>query len=113
MTLVLGVGAASTATTQEISALIATTLAQQGLSPQDVTAVATLDSKAPALAALCRERGWDLFTHGAEELDRQLVPTPNDRYPRSVAEAAAQLHGELVVAKTASAHATLAVARQR
>ncbi|MCU1595115.1 MAG: hypothetical protein JWO12_2507, partial [Frankiales bacterium] len=45
MTLVLGVGASSRATSQEITALIVDTLVEQGFSTQDVTAVATLDSK--------------------------------------------------------------------
>lgn len=112
MTLVLGVGASSAATTEEIASLIGEVLAQQGFSEADVTAVATLETRAGALAPLCAEHGWELRTHSAEELDRQRVPTPNDRYPRSVAEAAAQIHGDLVVTKTSSAHATAALARQ-
>jgi cobalt-precorrin 5A hydrolase/precorrin-3B C17-methyltransferase len=117
MSLVLGVGATSTATTAEIDLLISTTLAQQGLSLTDVRAVATVDRRREALAPLCASHGWELVTHTADELAQvgvsgsprvqQAVGTP------SVAEAAALLHGELLVGKTAGATATVAVARTR
>ena len=117
MSLVLGVGARESTTHREIDLLITGTLARQGLSLSDVRAVATLDSKRDALAPLCASHGWDLMTHTAEELAE--VPTePNARVEAavgtpSVAEAAARLHGQLIVGKTASAGATVAVARLR
>lgn len=113
MSLVLGIGASSKAQEQEIDALITKTLAHQGLSKDDVHLVSTRDTKRNALARLCARNGWDLVTHSAEELDEQPVPNPSGRFPRSVAEAAAQIYGDLVVTKTASEHATVAVARRR
>ena len=116
MKLVLGIGASAGADLGEIEALIARALAAQGLSPVDVRLVASLDSKRQALAALCERHGWALVTHPAERLRQQVVPNPSTRAQHvvgtwSVAEAAAQLHGDLLVTKTTSAHATVAVAR--
>ena len=113
MSLVLGIGASSSAEPREIDDLITRVLAQQGLSRDEVQLVSTIDWRGEALAPLCAQYGWDLITHLAEELDAQLVPNPSDRFPRSVAEAAAQLHGDLVVTKTTSERVTLAVARRR
>jgi cobalamin biosynthesis protein CbiG len=116
VTLVLGLGASTRADLAELDALIGETLAAHGLDREDVTLVASLDARRTVLAPLCDRYGWQLVTHAAADLAAQEVQVPSDRAQRavgtpSVAEAAARLHGELLVGKTSSAHATLAVAR--
>jgi cobalt-precorrin 5A hydrolase/precorrin-3B C17-methyltransferase len=118
--LVLGIGASRGVTADELDGLV--TQAMDGLSPLSVTAVATVDAKADeaGLRELCARHGWPLVTYPAADLNGIDVPNPSDE-PRkvlgtgSVAEAAALLHsgGELVVEKTKSAMATVAVARRK
>jgi cobalt-precorrin 5A hydrolase/precorrin-3B C17-methyltransferase len=117
--LVVGLGASRGVTADEVEQLVDRALADAGLSAASVTAAATVDAKADedGLVEACRRRGWALTTHPAAELARVDVPNPSEE-PRkvlgtpSVAEAAALLHGdELVVQKTKSAMATVAVAR--
>ncbi len=118
--LVLGVGASRGVSVEELDELVTTTLAQHGLSPRSVSLVATVDAKADeaAILQMCHRTGWSLVTHAAAVLAEVAVPNPS-RHPLeavgtpSVAEAAAMLHGDLVVAKTKSAMATLAVSRIR
>lgn len=117
--LVVGVGASRGVPLDELEQLVARALT--GLSPLSVFAVATVDAKAdePALLELCARRGWPLVTYDADQLHAIDVPNPSE-HPfnavgtRSVAEAAALLHsgGRLVVEKTKSAMATVAVARR-
>ena len=122
--LVLGVGASRNAPADEIDALIAEVLAQQALSVASVAAVATVDAKADEVGLLevCARHGWQVVTYPAETLAAVQVPNPSEVVRAavgtpSVAEAAAMVHaGEgavLVAAKTASAMATVAVARRR
>jgi len=117
--LVLGIGTSRGATVAELDQLVDVALA--GLSPLSVTAVASVDAKAgePGLLELCAHRGWALTTYPADALAAVEVPNPSAEPMRvlgtpSVAEAAALLHsrGELVVEKTKSAMATVAVARR-
>jgi cobalt-precorrin 5A hydrolase/precorrin-3B C17-methyltransferase len=118
--LVVGVGASRGVTADEVEQLVDAAL--QGLSPLSVTAVATVDAKADEAGVVeaCRRRGWPLVTYPAPALAVVDVPNPSEQ-PRevlgtpSVAEAAALLHsgGDLVVEKTKSAMATVAVARRR
>lgn len=118
--LVLGIGASKDVSLEELDHLITTTLAQQGLSARSVSLVATVDAKAeePAIVELCARTGWTLVTHPADVLAVTEVPNPS-QHPLdavgtpSVAEAAALQHGELIVEKTKSAMATLAVSRIR
>lgn len=119
--LALGLGASRGVAADEVEALVDAALAAAGLSALSVAAVGTADAKADehGLVELCRRRGWPLTTFPAERLARVDVPNPSDK-PRkalgtpSVAEAAALLLGaELVVEKTKSANATVAVARRR
>ncbi len=80
--------------------------------------VATLDERArePGLREAAARRGWTLVGHPASALAAVPVPTPSDRVAvavgtRSVAEAAALLHGgSLVVPKTVHGRVTVAVA---
>lgn len=118
--LVLGIGASRGVAVDELDALVERAL--EGLSPRSVTAVATVDAKADeaGLVELCAHRNWPLVTYPAELLAAVEVPNPSDEPLRalgtaSVAEAAALLHsgGALVVEKTKSAMATVAVARLR
>lgn len=116
--LVLGIGASRGVTVDELDTLVTTTLAQQGLSARSVSFVATIDAKAEeqGILELCARTGWSLVTHPAEVLAATRVPNPSD-HPLdavgtpSVAEAAAMQHGSLVVEKTKSPRATLAVSR--
>ena len=118
--LVLGIGASRGVTVEELERLVGTTLAQQGLSARSVSLVATVDAKAAeeGIVELCARTGWSLVTHPAELLAATTVPNPS-QHPLdavgtpSVAEAAALQHGDLVVEKTKSAMATLAVSRIR
>jgi cobalt-precorrin 5A hydrolase/precorrin-3B C17-methyltransferase len=119
--LVLGVGASRGVTADEVEELVDRALADAGLSPDSVTAAATVDAKAgeAGLVEACRRRGWRLTTYPAEALAEIEVPNPSAEPAKvlgtpSVAEAAALLHsggGQLIVQKTKSAMATVAVAR--
>ncbi|TAL13281.1 MAG: precorrin-3B C(17)-methyltransferase [Frankiales bacterium] len=124
--LVLGLGASRGVTADELEALVDRALQQAALSPDSVVAAATVDEKADeqGIVEVCRRRGWALATYPAARLAAMDVPNPSDAPARalgtpSVAEAAALLHGavsgrtaELVVEKTKSAMATVAVARR-
>ncbi|GAC1607812.1 MAG: precorrin-3B C(17)-methyltransferase [Mycobacteriales bacterium] len=118
--LVLGIGASRGVTADELNELVERAL--EGLSPRSVAAVATVDAKADeaGLLELCARRGLSLVTYPAQLLAQVEVPNPSDEPLRvlgtaSVAEAAALLHsgGALIVEKTKSAMATVAVARLR
>lgn len=119
-TLVLGIGASRGVKVEEVQELVVTTLAAHGLSTLSVSHVATVEAKADegGLVGLCAKTGWPLVTHTAEVLAATDVPNPS-QHPLdavgtpSVAEAAALQHGDLVVEKTKSAMATLAVSRIR
>ncbi len=119
--LVLGIGASRGVAADEVEQLVDRTLADAGLSAGSVAAAATVDAKADeaGLVQMCRRRGWRLATYNAAQLAEVDVPNPSDEPAKvlgtpSVAEAAALLHssGVLVVAKTKSAMATVAVARR-
>jgi cobalt-precorrin 5A hydrolase/precorrin-3B C17-methyltransferase len=118
--LVLGIGASSGVSVEELDELVTTVLEQQGLSARSVSFVATVDAKAnePGILDMCARTGWSLVTHPAADLAVVEVPNPS-QHPLdavgtpSVAEAAAMLHGDLVVEKTKSAMATVAVSRIR
>jgi cobalt-precorrin 5A hydrolase/precorrin-3B C17-methyltransferase len=119
--LVLGLGASRGVSADEVLTLVDQALADAGLSAASVSAVGTADAKADeaGLAEACARRGWPLTTFPAERLAAVDVPNPSEEPQKvlgtpSVAEAAALLLGdELVVEKTKSARATVAVARRR
>jgi cobalt-precorrin 5A hydrolase/precorrin-3B C17-methyltransferase len=119
--LVLGLGASRGVGAEEVEQLVDDALRAAGLSAASVTAVATVDEKAgeAGIVEACRRRGWSLTTYPAAQLAEVDVPNPSAEPARvlgtpSVAEAAALLHsgGTLVVEKTKSAMATVAVARR-
>jgi len=118
--LVAGVGASTGAPAAEVAALLEAVLADAGLARQSVAEVATLDRKSaePGIVAL----GLPVRGFPADALAAVRVPTPSEVVRAavgtpSVSEAAALLAAgpgaELVVAKRASANATVAVARRR
>ncbi|MGW4896113.1 cobalamin biosynthesis protein [Kitasatospora sp. NPDC004240] len=119
--LVLGVGAGSTAEDTELMRLITATLDAEGLARASVARLATVAAKAehPAVrwAAFCL--GVPVVGLPAEELAAVAVPHPSGAVREavgtpSVAEAAALLGsggGELLVPKRKSAATTVAVAR--
>ncbi len=118
--LVIGVGASTGAPADEVRDLVAFALNDAGLAPSSVAEVATIDRRAgdPAILAL----GLPIRAFTAAALNTVPVPSPSPVVAAavgtsSVAEAAALLaagaRAELVVAKMATAHATVAVARRR
>jgi len=118
----VGVGASRGAPAEEIGQLIDGVLGELGVSPNSVRYLATVDAKAdePGLQSAAAERGWSVRTFPASRLAAVPVPNPSEVVRRavgtpSVAEAAALLEpgSELIAAKRASAHATVAVARVR
>ena len=119
--LVLGLGASRGVSADEVEQLVDDALKSAGLSAASVTAAATVDEKAAeaGLVEACRRRGWPLTTYPAARLAEVDVPNPSEEPAKvlgtpSVAEAAALLHskGDLVVEKTKSAMATVAIARK-
>ena len=119
--LVVGVGASKNVSHAEVLGLIDTTLAEAGLSPSSVTALATVDAKAaePGLVAAARQRGWPLLTYPAARLAAVPVPNPGQAAlaavgTPSVAEAAALVSADaLAVQKRKSPMATVAIGRVR
>ena len=119
--LVLGIGASSGVSAGELDDLVGRTLADAGLSERSVCAVGTAAAKRDesGLVAYAAGKGWPLTVFDHHELAAVDVPNPSAAPLRaigtpSVAEAAALLLGdELVVAKTKSPMATVAVARRQ
>jgi hypothetical protein len=117
---VIGVGVASAATVEEVAALVAMSLAEAGMTSDDVTAVATIESRRdhPAIAAL----GLPVVAFPPEELGQP--DEPGRQGPRgpaggrpAVAEpaalraaGAARTAAVLLVPKRRSDRATVAVA---
>ena len=117
--LVVGVGASRGVGADEVEALLERALADAGLSVGSVRALASVAEKAdePGLLELSTRRGWPLLLHTAQELAQVDVPNPSAAPlaavgTPSVAEAAASLYGTLLVPKTKSTMATVAVARR-
>ncbi|MFN2555824.1 MAG: precorrin-3B C(17)-methyltransferase [Nitriliruptorales bacterium] len=119
-TLVVGVGASSGVTAEEVIALIDSALADAGLSPGSVACLSTLDLKADeeGIVEAAATRGWPLRTLPAERLAAIPVPNPSAVVAAavgtpSVAEAAAlHLGGELLIEKRRGPMATVAIARR-
>jgi len=128
--LVAGIGASFGVSVDELRSLLEVALAGVGLTPAAIDAFATVEAKAneEALLVLAREYDVPLLLHPAAKLSRVAVPHPSDRVAEavgtvSVAEAAALLgspdwkgrlaeqSAELLVDKTASPRATVAIAR--
>ncbi len=118
--LVAGIGASTGAPPHEVEALLAAALAGAGLARASLAEVATIDRRATDAAVVAL--GLPVRAFPPEALAAVDVPSPSEVVRSavgtpSVAEAAALLAagpgGELVVAKQATAHATVAVARRR
>ena len=116
--LVAGIGCTSTATCDEIVALVAAVLASAGRTPQDLACFATIDSRAraPALLAAASYFGVPLRGFAAAELaaEADRLVTPSDVVAdlaglSGVAEAAALKAGSLLAPKLKSARATCAI----
>jgi len=112
---VVGVGASSGATAEEVLAAVDAVLPTL----DGPVRLATLDVRAtePGLREAAARRGWPLTGHPAAALATVEVPSPSDRVAGavgtpSVAEAAALLAGgRLVVGKTVHGRVTVAVAQ--
>ena len=116
--LVAGIGASTAPPADEIADLLAEALAEAGLSRSSLHCVATIDRRAgePGITSL----GLPVVSYSSDQLAHVDVPNPSAVVQAavgtaSVAEAAALLAAgrgaTLLVAKTASAHATVAIAR--
>lgn len=95
-TLWLGVGCERDTSLAVLVRLVTEGLAQQGLAPEAVAGLASIDRKGdePALLALAEQRGWPLRLFDAPTLAAVTVPHPSEAVARematpSVAEAAA------------------------
>ena len=121
--LALGVGCERNTDLAELSALVHSTLAEAGLSPQSVAVVTSLDLKADetAVHALAAELGVPARFFSAAELEAQTprLATPSEvvfqetgchGVCEGAALAAAGPLGSLIVGKTKSARATCAIA---
>jgi cobalt-precorrin 5A hydrolase len=121
-TLVLGVGASTGVSADEIEALARAAVADAGLAWASLRLVATLDRKLaePGVVAFAARHGVPLCGYPAAALAAILVPSPSAVVQRhvgtaSVCEAAALLGaggGTLAAAKRKSARTTVAVARR-
>ncbi|WP_117209785.1 precorrin-3B C(17)-methyltransferase [Allorhizocola rhizosphaerae] len=123
--LVLGIGASRGVAKGEIAALVDQVLADARLAAESVRCIATADIKADeaGLVEFGEERGWPILTYSAAQLAAIEVPHPSEVVREavgtpSVSEAAALLaarsrgrEARLIVPKTVSARATVAVAR--
>jgi cobalt-precorrin 5A hydrolase/precorrin-3B C17-methyltransferase len=111
---VLGVGCARGADPAELRASVDTMLAEAGIAPGAVAAVATLDLKGdePAMNALARDLGVALRLFTAEELEAM---TPRLANPSDVVFAEVGCHGvaEGAALACAGADATLAVTKRK
>jgi cobalt-precorrin 5A hydrolase/precorrin-3B C17-methyltransferase len=121
--LVVGVGAATTASVEEVVGLVRQALADAGLAPESATAVTTLDRRAgdAALRAVGQALGVPVWGFPSAALAGVPVPHPSPVVDGavgtpSVAEAAALLGAgpgaALVVPKRRGPSATVAVARR-
>ncbi|MEU4482151.1 precorrin-3B C(17)-methyltransferase [Micromonospora sp. NPDC023966] len=118
--LVAGVGSSRGVPAAEVADLLRRALADAGLSPASLRCLASVDLKADeaGIRAAAEAYGVPLQTWPAVELAAVDVPHPSEVVRAavgtpSVAEAAALRHGgTLLVPKTASAMATVAVARR-
>jgi cobalt-precorrin 5A hydrolase/precorrin-3B C17-methyltransferase len=122
--LTVGAGSSRGVPVAEVRQLIDRVLGAQGMSATSVRYMATAELKADehGLREAAAERRLGFVTFPAAALAVVEVPSPSEVVRAvtgtpSVAEAAALLHAgpgaELVARKTASAHATVAVARAR
>ncbi len=117
--LVIGVGCSSEATAEDVSTLISQVCADNHLDRRAVSMLATIDTRSthPALTS----QNLPIAAFASTELAQVAVPNPSGEVNSyvgtpSVCEAAALLASkstELLVAKTRSLSATVAVARQR
>ena len=133
--LVVGMGASRGVSLDEARRLLDEALQDAGLAIESVAAIATAQIKGDeqALVDLAHQLGVPLVTHSAAALDQVTVPNPSEVVRAavgvpSVSEAAAllgtrecldgqeqsgQIPADLIVTKTASAMATVAIARHR
>jgi cobalt-precorrin 5A hydrolase / precorrin-3B C17-methyltransferase len=133
--LVVGMGSSRGVSTDEARRLLDEVLQDADLAIESVAAIATARIKGdePALVELAHQLGVRLVTHTAAALGQVTVPNPSEVVRAavgvpSVSEAAAllgaraclegprqngQTTGDLIVTKTASAMATVAIARHR
>lgn len=116
---VVGVGLASTATSEELTALVDTALADAGIDPDAVTAVATIDTRrhhpaVVALAALGRVVSFPAAELAPARAATQSHSQARPRHPAVAEPAALRAAGEgatLVVHKRKAARSTVAVAQ--
>lgn len=120
--LVLGIGCVRGATAAELEELVLTALGDAGLTPLSVATLATIDAKRneAGISELAARHGWPVKYFAPSELAAAPAPSGGSDYALAavgtpaVCEPAALLAAgaaELLVPKTKSARATVAVAR--
>jgi cobalamin biosynthesis protein CbiG len=108
---IVGVGATSEATVDEVLAAIDAVLPAGA----DDVRLATLEARSEVVGRAGAQRGWPVLAHSAAELAAVPVAEPSGRAAAavgtpSVAEAAARLSGgRLIVGRTAVGRVTVAV----
>lgn len=116
--IVAGIGCTSTASSDEITALVEMALAAAGRAPRDLACLASIDSRAElaALHAAANHFGVPLRYFASAELaaESHRLATPSASVAAvigisGIAEAAALKAGSLLVAKQKSPHATCAI----
>ncbi len=122
LTLAVGIGCVRGAAPDELDELVSGALANAGLSPLSVATLATIEAKRTevGISELAARRGWPVRYFAAAELAAAPAPSGGSDYARSsvgspaVCEPAALLAAgaaQLLVAKTKTRRATVAVAR--
>ncbi|BCJ56376.1 hypothetical protein Asp14428_78510 [Actinoplanes sp. NBRC 14428] len=120
MSLTLGVGVRAAVTPGQLGAAVDASLSRAGVPGSAVSAVATLDRRAPVLAPFARARGWPLVPVPPELLAAVVPARPSPRVAAlagvpSVAEAAALAAAgpgaALILPKQVFPGVTVAIAR--
>ena len=119
MSLVLGIGGRPGADADALAALVETALADEGLAPEQVSMVATLDRRAGegGIRSVAARLGATVAAYSAQTLAAQEVPNPSSLVRRhtgsaAVAEAAVLASGaQLVSPKRGATSWTVAIGR--
>ncbi len=110
----LGLGCERNTSLSVLERLVAEGLAQQGLAPEAVAGLASIDRKGdePALLAMAQQRGWPLRLYDAATLAAVAVPHPSDAVAREVGTASVAEAAALQAAAAAGGPARLLVEKR-
>ncbi len=110
----LGLGCERDTSLSVLERLVAEGLAQQGLAPEAVAGLASIDRKGdePALLALAEQRGWPLRLFDAPTLAAVAVPHPSVAVAREMGTASVAQAAALQAAASAGGPARLLVEKR-